>query len=200
MANRRRMPHPILLLVLPLCACAPGPRTSFMTLDPTPSDRPLADYAGPPIQVRAVRLPAEMDRLEVVQHTAADTLSIDDFTRWGAAPGELSRRALSADLASRLPQGSLAYPGEPALPTTLGLTVNVVSFQHGPDGATLEASWALTGDTSHGPALLTRHSERIVIGSAGQGSDAVAAELSQLLGGLADRIAIALPAVAQGVR
>lgn len=198
-----RLANPRLLLILlsPLCACAPGPRTSFLTLDPALSSlgRPV-DYTGPPIQVRAVRLPAEMDRLEVVQHTAADMLSVDDFTRWGAAPGELSRRALSADLVSRLPQGAVAYPGETAPPNTLGLTIDVLSVQHGPGGAILDASWTLTGGSSLGPILLTRRTERVVIGSAGQGPDAVAAELSQLLGSLADRIAAALPDAARGMR
>ena len=189
--------HPIMILLLPLCACAPGSRTSFLTLDPAPSDHTLGTYIGPPIQVQIVRLPIEMDRLEVVQHKATNTLAVDDFTRWGAAPGELSRRALSADLAARLPGGSVAYPGESKSPATLSLMVYIVSFQPGPDGMTLEASWTLTGETSGGAALLTRRTERIVIGSAGQGSDAVAAELSQLLGGLADRIAVALPAAAQ---
>ena len=194
---RQPVLHPIMILLLPLCACAPGSRTSFLTLDPTPSNRILADYSGPPIQVQAVRLPAEMDRLEVVQHTAADTLSVDDFSRWGAAPGELSRRALSADLAARLPQGAVAYPGEAASPKTLALTVDVVTLQDGPEGAILEASWTLTSGS--GP-VLARRTERLVIGSAGRGSNAVAAELSQLLGDLADRIVIALPTAARAMQ
>ncbi|MHB8287266.1 MAG: PqiC family protein [Caulobacteraceae bacterium] len=198
MTAHRTVLRSIMILLLPLCACAPGPRTSFLTLEPAPSDRILADYVGPPIQVRAVRLPAEMDRLEVVQHTAADTLNVDDFTRWGAAPGDLSRRALSADLASRLPPGAVAYPSEPASPTTLSLAVDVASLQDGPEGATLEASWTLTGRS--GSVVLARRTERIVIGSAGQGSTAVAAELSQLLGELADNIAMALPAAAQAMQ
>lgn len=92
---------------------------------------PLASaaYDGPPLQVRAVRLPPANDRPELTTEVTPGEWQIRDFDHWIAPLDRLARQALSEDLAARLPPGRLVFPGAAYPPTGADLTVDILSFE-----------------------------------------------------------------------
>jgi uncharacterized lipoprotein YmbA len=180
-----------------LAACAHTPPTRFFTLDPAPAGAgaPPPVYAGPPVRVLAVNLPPEMDRPELVSRRGGDQLGVDDFAHWAAPVGELARTALAADLAARLPQGRVVFPGAARLEPSRDLTVSVLDFEVAGGQATIDASWTLaTAGGRPAPGQATGGTLRLTAPAAGVGSAATARALSALLASLADRLAATLEA------
>ena len=128
-----------------LAACGTSPPTRFYTLDPAPPAAPPAVSARvPPVRVDAVHVPPVFDRPELVRETAANEVRVDDFARWSAPLGETARRALTADLAARLPQGAVVFPEAPKPADGRGLVVDILSLSHTGGQAVLDVSWTLT--------------------------------------------------------
>ena len=137
-------PRPAVAAVLTLLAgaataCGHSPATTLHGLLATPPAAALS-YAGPPVRVDAVRLPAALDRLELLRPTGPGRYEVREFDRWAAPPSRLARQALTEDLALRLPPGAVAPPGATGAPVT-AVTVEVLSFTPGPGTATLTAAW-----------------------------------------------------------
>ena len=178
-----------------LAACGTSPPTRFYTLDPAPPAAPPAVSARvPPVRVDAVHVPPVFDRPELVRETAANEVRVDDFARWSAPLGETARRALTADLAARLPQGAVVFPEAPKPADGRGLVVDILSLSHTGGQAVLDVSWTLTAGrpgagTAGGAVAYTGRSLRLTTPAAGPGASAAAPELSTLLGQLADAIA-----------
>ncbi len=179
-----------MLAALALTACARSADTEFLTLDArAPADDSHgAAYDGPPIQVGSVRIPADLDRSELIRHAGPNVIEIDDFARWAAPLGALAQRALTQDLTSRLPAGSLIYPAAPNIPGSETLTVDVLDFEIEDGRGTMDVSWALVQpDGAASPqAGATR---RLTVPVAGKGAAATADALSRLIAALADDIA-----------
>ena len=177
------------LLSLALAACAHSPPTRFMTLEPSmPTASGIVAYVGAPVQLEVVRLPADLDRMEITSRAGPNVVQVDDFAHWIAPPEALSRRALALDLAARLPPGRFVFPDEPDTPAIRRLSVEVQTFESDKDGAELDVSWTVV-DAGLGPPTVLRRHKRLKLGSAAQGSDGVTAALALLLGRLADAIA-----------
>lgn len=179
-----------------LTGCGHSAPTRVFTLAAAaPVSAPTASYAGAPFRVDAVRLPMALDRLEVVQQSGAEELTVHDLAHWGAPPGDLARLALTQDLVARLPAGAVIYPDAPKPPGAASLVVDVLVFQRSAQGYVLDASWTLT-PTSQGPsqthAPLRRELRLTDPGAPGADAGAEAAALSRLLGQLADAIATGL--------
>ena len=183
-----------------LAACGSSPPTRFYTLDVAPpAARPAAATARVlPVRVDAVHVPPVFDRPELVREIAANEVRVDDFGRWSAPLGETARRALTADLAARLPQGAVVFPEAPKPADGRGLVVDILSLSHAGGQAVLDVSWTLTagrpGAAATGPVAYTGRSLRLTTPSAGPAPGAAAPELSALLGQLADSIAADLTA------
>jgi uncharacterized lipoprotein YmbA len=187
-----------------LAACAHSPPTRFYTLDAAPPAGGAAAsvYAGPPVRVLAVRLPPTMDRQELVSRQGGARLGVDDFAHWAAPVGELAVTALTGDLAARLPQGRVIFPGAVRLGASRDLTVSVLDFQVAGGQATLDASWSLSkasGAPTSAPAGTPPPSApagapiggtlRLTTPTTGEDSAASAQALAALLAQLADHIA-----------
>jgi uncharacterized lipoprotein YmbA len=147
-------------------------------------------YAGPPVRVDAVHLPADMDRAEITTRAATGRLEIHEFDHWGAALSKMARETLTADLITRLPPGKVIIPPLDKPDGTLGLNVVILQFSPDPNGPRFAASWeASTGRSSPSESYL------ITLKSANADTPSeVANSLSELLAQLADRIATQLSA------
>jgi uncharacterized protein len=180
-----------------LAACGHSAPTRFFTLDPTPAAAPLLAYAGPPVKVLAVAIPPQLDREELVSEGPAGEVTVHDFEHWAAPLGQTARQTLVQDLAARLPAGRVVGPDTPGGDGVATLSADVVAFQAGPGGATLQVGWSLTlPGAPAGPLVWRSPILALQAPAAGEGGAGTAAAFSALLGQLADRIAADLPAQA----
>lgn len=186
MTIRPLRPAATLAVALCLAGCGHSPPSVTLTLDPVAPTSPRSDYRGPPIAVPAVHVPAAIDRVEFVSQPAAGEAKIDDFARWAAPLGILSRDALVRDLTARLPAGSVLPPGAVAGAGTRAVDVTILGLTGGPGEATMQAAWRLL------PGGPVRQEELRAPVSAAEPVPSARA-FAILLGRLADRIAAGLP-------
>lgn len=177
------------LLLLAITGCGSSPKTQFYTLDAVPTAgsvtyRPVATR----MEVGHVDLPATLDRQSMVRQGRGSHLVISDRDRWAAPLDDLTRRALTEDLRSRFPPGTVLAPGDPSPPGTWTVTLNVAQFMPDASGrVTLTADWSLAGP---GKSAVPRH-EAMQVAMHGQDGQAMADAMSRALAELADRIASA---------
>jgi uncharacterized lipoprotein YmbA len=175
----------LLVACLALCGCGSSPKTHFFTLQAVP---PQSRAAGkiPALQVISVHIPAALDRQEMVRQAPSGELQVSDENRWGGPLDEMIQRALTQDLAARLPQGDVVFPQQPAPADTRQVVVDILQFTG--DGAghvALDASWSLLKSGASTP-LLTRQLRLQESGGADYGADAEA--MGRLIARLADDI------------
>ena len=171
-----------------LAACGSSPPTRYFSLEAVAPAAPAAASGMAPVQLGAVRVPASLDRPEIVAQDARYELAVRDNDHWGAPLGPMMRRTLAQDLLSRLPAGAFVLPDAPAPAGARGIVVTILDLRANADGRlTFEGSWTLTaGET--GTAVLTQQvslSEPMPSAA----SPEIAGALSRVLGRLADRIA-----------
>lgn len=180
-----------LLCAVALAACGHSPPTRYFSLDAVPPSAPLATTRMAPVQLGAVRVPATLDRPEIVAQDRAHRLTVREDDRWGAPLAPMIRRALAQDLLQRLPPGSFVLPGAPAPAGARGIVVTVLDLRANTDGRmTFEGSWTLTAGEAATAAMTQEVSLTEPMASAD--SPAIADALSRVLGRLADRIAASL--------
>ena len=175
------------LLLLTLAACASSPPTRFFALDPAPGGAAGQQGGGKPVKVDAVHIPPALDRNSMVRGESDNQLEISSQDRWAGDLGEMIRRVLTQNLASRLPSGMVIAPESPAPPDARGLVVDILTFQPQSGGeVVLDADWTLLEGTQSNPVL--RRSVHLTApgASSAQGE---AAAMSALVGQLADGIA-----------
>ncbi len=170
-----------------LTACGSSPRTHFYVLDPVPGSQQVAARSHAPVQVTDVTIPQTLDRLSLVRRSGPGQLDVSDIDRWAAPLDALIRRALTEDLATRLPAGAVVPPGEPAPSDTRRLDVRVQQFIGDMQGVVmLDTVWVLQDArrriVAHGHEELQAH-------AANGTPSAIVQTMSQLLGEFADRLA-----------
>ena len=188
-------------------ACASSPPMHFYTLARIAPDTSTAvPPGGVPIRLDRVRIPGELDRMQLVQQIDATRLHISDQDRWAAPLEEMIVRVLSADLAARLSPGLVLDPDTPARGERRSLSVNIQEFSMDAGCAiTLRADWSLTPVAARFTASAGRvspgaeadgasGSQELQAPSAGacSGVGSQAELMSRALAGLADRIAAAV--------
>ena len=126
-------------LLLGSCAST-SPR--FHTLVPE-SERNTsgAVAAGYRLEVEPVRVPAQVDRLELVTRLPDGGIAIADGQQWIAPVADELQNALSVELLHRL---SDADPADGREPVSVSVKLNVERFESSPNRyALIEASWQL---------------------------------------------------------
>lgn len=178
------------LLLLAVTACASSPSTRFFALDPVaPGATPAADRGGgmsAPVKVDAVHIPPALDRDSMVRGESGNQLAISSQDRWAGDLGEMIRRVLTQNLASRLPAGEVIAPESPAPPSARGLVVDILTFQPQAGEVVLDADWTLLQGTQSNVVL---HRSAHLTAPAASSAQSQAAAMSTLLGELADGIA-----------
>ena len=182
---RRPILSLILAPILVLGACSSSSPTRYWTIEPVSGVMPHTARAVAPVQVLSVHVPLAIDRLEIVQHDAANRVTVNDFDRWSAPPGNLIRKTLTQDLAARLPAGSVIFPDLPAPKGTRGIIVDLLDLRL--VGGILQADMAWRS-----PAVPTIAGQQRLSAPAGTGDVAGQTEaLGQIVAQLADAIAAA---------
>lgn len=169
-----------------LGACS-SPSTTLLTLDAMapPQQAIHADYRGPAIVVPAVHVPAILDRAEFVHQVSAGAAKVDDFARWAAPLGILTRDVLVRDLAARLPEGSVLPPGTAGSKAAITIDVTILSFDATAGGATMQAAYRIT------PQGAVRQIS-LDTGQAARDPVSAAQAYTKLIGQLADTIGSAV--------
>jgi uncharacterized protein len=124
-----------------LSGCAStSPR--FHTLVPQSEHNPgAAVAAGYRLEVDPVRVPAQVDRLELVTRLPDGGIKIADGEQWIAPLADELQNALSVELSHRL---AGADPVDPTRPDSMSVRLNVERFESSPNRyALIEASWRL---------------------------------------------------------
>ncbi|MGG1946397.1 PqiC family protein [Trinickia sp. NRRL B-1857] len=174
-----------------LAACGSSPPTRYFSLDAVAPAAPVAASSMPPVQLGAVRVPAALDRPEIVAQDARYQLAIRENDHWGAPLAPMIRHTLAQDLLTRLPPGSFVLPGAPAPPGARGIVVTVLDLRANANGRmTFEGSWTLTAGEPAAAVMTQEVSLSEPMPSAA--SPEIADALSRVLGRLADRIAATL--------
>ena len=189
MRSNLRWPLPIALagvFALMLGACHSSP-TKIYAIGAAPPAVRTDDYAGPPLRVDSLSVPAGWDRIELLTVSGTGTLEIRDFDHWSAPLSQLARQALSDDLDQRLPAGRVIYPRLPKSGDALGIDVDILEFSVAGAQATMRSSWLLIPAGGMANAKRSVASLRTQLPSP-EPSD-VAHAWGELLGQLADRIA-----------
>jgi uncharacterized lipoprotein YmbA len=176
-----------------LNACGTSPPARYYTLsDTTPAAVPssaswMAAARAPMVELEPVLIPAELDRIEVVSRLGPNRVHIADLDRWAAPLDDQLRLILWEDLSRRLPPHQLAEPNEPGTSEPRQrLFVRITDFLGDRRCAvTLRADWTLRGPAAHEE----RGSENVHWPGAGDCSGVAAAQMSEALGMLADRLA-----------
>jgi len=178
---------PVIAALALVGACSSGPPTHFYTLSDT------APEATPPVGVGWVRIvnltiPGEIDRPELVRRVGPNQLSIAGLDRWAAPLDETIRRALSDDIARRVPA---PVPGQ-----QYSVSVEIREFYGDSNcNVSLRASW--TVKPSHPESARSPNAppvnplpvnEEIHVPSSGSCPATLAATMSVALGQLSDRI------------
>ena len=144
-----------------------------------------------PIQLAPVRIPAVLERQEIVTERGSNELLLSNRHRWGAPLGEMTRRTLTQDLLQRLQESEVVLPEQPAPPNTREIVVEILRLQSDAGGRVLlQGSWSLLPPGSDSPSLM-RNFSLAEQASATSYADQVQA-MSRLLGRLADDIVSAL--------
>ncbi len=185
-------------VVLFLAACASSmPLRFYMLSEVPPSSASDAPSGAPAIRIGRVRIPAELDRSELVQRIDANRVRISEQDRWAAPLDEMVRRVLSANLLSRTTE-----------PQPATLTVDIDELMGDTNCAvTLKASWEIKGavsapptnaggaaDTARAPVHAVSGHEVIRVAPPGGSACSIAAlpqSMSHALAELTDRIVAA---------
>jgi uncharacterized lipoprotein YmbA len=164
--------------------------TRFYSVAAAPAGS-VTDYQGPAVRIDVVHVPVDIDRIEIVTTPAPGQIRINEMDHWSGPLALVARQALTADLMARLPPGKVVFPHLPKADGALGIRVDVLEFVAAAGGSRLVASWQVVAGGEH-PA---EPKSPVTLSRKGDGSTpaAVSAELSVLLGQLADRIAADLP-------
>jgi uncharacterized protein len=191
----------ISLTSLLICACASSPPIRYFVLDAVAPASGVPQVAGDPVQITSVRIPATLDRRQMVREDTPNKLEISDQYRWGAPLADMTQRVLTQDLMLRLPPGRVVLPEQPAPARTRAISLYILQFGAGAAGTiALDGGWSLVPSSGDVPTASHRFqmSRRAVTGDYAE----QARVMSILLGELADSIAneLTTPSRDQDVR
>jgi uncharacterized lipoprotein YmbA len=178
---------PVVAALLLVGACSSGPPTHFYTLSDTAPEAAAPAGVG---WVRIVNLtiPGELDRPELVRRIGPNQLSIAGLDRWAAPLDETIRRALTDDIARRVPA---PVPGQ-----QYSVSVEIREFYGDSNcNVSLRAGWTVKPSHPEGarsanaaPVNPVPMNEDIQVPSSGSCPATLAATMSVALGQLSDRI------------
>jgi uncharacterized lipoprotein YmbA len=176
----------------------PRPDTSRYYTLPTGAAASVPPPAGgarspaPSLGLGPVTLPSYLDRPQLVTRLGPERLALSSGDRWAAPLDEQFWRALAEDLRVEVPARELlAHPWPRAAAPDLAVTVDVLRFEPGADGAAvLEARWAV-GPGTGGPPLATGET-RVREPAAPGDADAAVAALGRAVEALARDVGAAV--------
>ena len=180
------------VVAMVLTACRSGAPTRLYTLAPSTPDAAATSstsrYSGPPLQVRAVHVPADLDRIEFIRESSPGQWSVLEQDHWAAPLSRLIRQTLTEDLAARLPAGVMYFPNAPACAEAVGIAVDILSLRIADGQALLQVGWSVDPPL---PSARAPHAAQLQLSTPSGNANAldISRALSRLLGQLADHLA-----------
>lgn len=203
-ARARSSTAPAVLLACVLStACAGTPPVRWHSLlagGEGTARHAAAESAAPALwfDVAPVRVPAQVDRAQLVVGLGDGVLAVLEQQRWSSSLAEELRDALAERLAQRtggIDAGRLGMPAQPAR-TVWRVQLELLRFDTTPGADIVQhAAWAVHAGEPAGPGLTCR--SRLQASAGSDTASAVAAH-RQALAQLAERIAQALLALDRG--
>jgi len=176
------------LLVLVGCKT---PVTQYYVLNPVPAKQVAKPVApAPAITLRQVDIPRYLDRPRMVSRDAENHLHISEYHQWGGRLRDNLANTLSDNLAERL--GSVTVTAAPfpgSMDAEISLLIDFRQFERLADGLVhLRVRWLL----QRSGKILESHYEQLQSEAVIAENDYadMAAAMSQLLGRLADKVAM----------
>ncbi|MGH7813203.1 MAG: PqiC family protein [Candidatus Binataceae bacterium] len=172
---------------------APQPdRTKFYVLTPVPESATPAQNGAPNgrvIGLGPVKLPAYLDRPEIVTRAAPNRIELSKIDRWAEPLHGNFVQVLSRDLSARLGAGRIVrFPWYSTTPIDLQVRLEVYRFETGAQGtAHLTAGWTLVNGAGT-TVLYNGQSDISENAKAGDATEAAAA-LSRAVNVLSGQIA-----------
>jgi uncharacterized lipoprotein YmbA len=182
-----------LALVAGCLTLEPRPdRTRYFVLEAAPSSPEPTRPAVPVLGVGPVRLPAYLDRPEIVTRAGSARIEVASGDRWAAPLDVLFTSVLAEDLRAAVPAREVyGWPWSGGVSPEWSVSVDVLRFDGEPDGtAVLEARWIVRRGGTLANQGVTMARER----SATPEIAATVAALSRAIGALARDIAAAVDA------
>ncbi len=183
-------------MTLLLAGCASAP-VHFHTLVPAPADEAIESVASNyHIEVEPVRVPAQVDRLELVTRDNDGGIRLSEGELWIAPLGDELRNALSVELLRQLESADAedSRRGD-YRPTTI--RVDVERFDSAPGRyALIAASWSVRLQSSTGEEMIACASRAYV--PVTNGYVALVRGQQRAVASVADRIASAARQLATG--
>ncbi len=184
-----------LAIALGAAGCSSPPTRYFATEPVSPVASASAVYNGPPVQIRTVNVPPQLDRAELMREVSPGEFEVREFDHWTAPLGQMMRQTLTEDLAARLPAGAVIYPDASQADPVGYIAVNVLSFRFEGNRAVMQVSWSVRSPTMV-PSLINQGQMSFsAAGSDRSGAD-LSNSLSATLAELADTIAAQLRSAA----
>jgi uncharacterized lipoprotein YmbA len=185
------------LLASGLSACATSPPSEFYVLTPLPAaDSPSATEGRrnhPALGVGPVKLPAYLDRSEIVTRTGSNSLKLANFHRWGEPVTDNFTRVLAMDLGLLVNTNQVSLAPWPRyVPVDYQVVVEADRFDVGTDDkAVLVARWLILGGGEEGNVLRSGSTVITEPAASGDYTDITAA-MSHAVAELARQIAVDL--------
>lgn len=178
------------LLVAIAAACSSPPARFYTLSGATPVG---GDASGPSVAVGPVALPTVVDRPQIVVHSGANEVRLDEFNRWASPLPEDIARVIAANLAQELASQRVwpyAQSTQPAADFQVRIDIQKFESTLG-DAVVIEALWSvrrIAGDSSKSGRSLVREA------TGGSDFEALVAAHSRALARVSSEIAAAIRA------
>ncbi|WP_242332928.1 MULTISPECIES: PqiC family protein [Anaeromyxobacter] len=192
MSRANALVAPLALLAACLSLGPRPERTRYYLLEAEATSPSATRPALPVLGVGPVRLPAYLDRPELVTRAGPARVEVASVDRWAAPLDVLFTRVLAEDLRVAVPASEvLGWPWAVSAAPEWSVSVDVLRFDGEPDGtAVLEARWVVRRGGAVASQGVTTARER----GAGAEVAATVAALSRTIGTLSRDVAAALEA------
>ncbi len=181
------------LLLSTLTGCSTSPATRLYIIEPMSASARSQVDENLTVAVGPVKLPAHLNRKEIVTHDQRYRVNSAEFDRWAEPLDHNITNALAENLSVLIPSDQvLAYPWNSAHNFDFIVRVRVTTFGTNPNGeVVLSASWTIY-DADNAPIELTK--KRYAEPRRGDDMIALVAAMSQTIEHLSRDIATALVA------
>jgi len=194
-SSLRALRPALALAALALGACATSPPSQFYLITPLPaaeSPTPAA-RGGPALGVGPVKLPAYLDRPEVVSRTSPNALKLAEFNRWAEPLEDSFKRVLAMNLGllARTDRVSV-FPWPRSAPIDYQVSVEVDRFDaDANDQVVLIARWQVLAGEDGRPVRTGR--TVLTEPAASRDYDDLAGAMSAAVAALTREIGAAIP-------
>jgi len=175
------------VIAVVFAGCANTPPTQFYVLTSSAEPRE-ANPGGPVIEVGPVTLPDYLERPQIVTTVSKNQLHLAEFHQWAEPLERNVARVIAENLSAELASERVVlYPARQSVQVDYQVVVNITRFDSSEDGATvLEAQWHVKNGA--GERVAPQERSRIEGSAAELTYDAIAAEMSRVLGELCLKI------------